>query len=77
MLLVAAVVVASMCLSMVAFEMIHSHSDQTSLVQRVSDSFLFKTPTLKSLVGTFMTEQGASKNDISVRTFPSRPHGGC
>lgn len=31
----------------------------------MSDNFLFKTPTLKSLVGTFMTEQGASKGDIS------------
>lgn len=31
----------------------------------MSDSFLFKTPTLKSLVGTFMTEQGAPKGDIS------------
>jgi hypothetical protein len=57
---------ATVCLSLVAFELASHTSERSSLVQRMSDSFLFKTPTLKSLVGTFMTEQGASKADISV-----------
>ena len=68
MLLVGTVVIAVTCLSMVAFEVVNARDEKLSLVQRMSDSFLFKTPTLKSLVGTFMTEQGAPKGDISVRS---------
>ena len=67
MLLVTTVLVAGACLSLVAaFELIRNHSKQPALVQLTSDSFLFKTPTLKSLVSTFMKEQGASKGDIAV-----------
>jgi hypothetical protein len=69
LLLLATAVVATACLSLVALELADHTSERSSLVQRMSDSFLFKTPTLKSLVGTFMTEQGASKADISVSTY--------
>ncbi len=68
-MLVATVLVAATCLSLVAFELAEKANERPSLVQRMSDNFLFKTPTLKSLVGTFMTEQGASKADISVRNW--------
>jgi hypothetical protein len=76
LLLVGTVFVAVSCLSMVAFGVAYSHNERSSLVQRMSDSFLFKTPTLKSLVGTFMTEQGAPKGDISVRSKLTCPISG-
>ena len=58
-------VVAAACLGLIIAGVMIQRQD-TSLEQRTSDSFLFKTPTLKSLVGTFMNEQGASKSDIAV-----------
>ncbi len=69
LVLSASLLVAVMCISVVAYELSSNIHTRHALIQRVSDKFLFKTPTLKSLVGTFMTEQGASKNDISVRAF--------
>eukprot|EP00287_Rhodomonas_sp_CCMP768_P009518 CAMPEP_0196739576 /NCGR_PEP_ID=MMETSP1091-20130531/23659_1 /TAXON_ID=302021 /ORGANISM="Rhodomonas sp., Strain CCMP768" /LENGTH=123 /DNA_ID=CAMNT_0042084197 /DNA_START=14 /DNA_END=381 /DNA_ORIENTATION=- len=60
--LVAALVVAiaSVCLLTIVFSA--SVLDSATVLDQVND---FPTPTLKSLLGTFMQEQGAKKSDIA------------